>query len=177
MDALAFDERFDEDDFISLRTRWMREREEHFDSLHDKDFDTRFRLTKPTVLSVLKSIEDKIEFPTNMTRNCIERFYGVWKRRFPCMAIGLGVSLENSFQIVIATAVLLNIARRSGEATPPDDSQVINLCIIFPASWDALLAHGNINNGKMDTGRTQRTNPNYRRRCDFVTNYFAQLAR
>ncbi|KOB68249.1 Uncharacterized protein OBRU01_18488 [Operophtera brumata] len=171
--AVAFDERFDEGDFISRRPRWIREREEHFDSLDDKDLVTRFRLTKPTVLSVLKSIEDKIEFPTNIramfeqghygnsvlvgdadyacnsymmtpleycntaaenlynesqirTRNCIERLFGVWKSRFPCMAIGLGVSLENSFPIVIATAVLHNIARRSGEATPPDDNQVIN---------------------------------------------------
>lgn len=64
--ALAFDERYDEDEFIARRPRWIREREEHFDTLDDKDFVTRFRLTKPTVLSVLESIEDKLEFPTNM---------------------------------------------------------------------------------------------------------------
>lgn len=64
--SLAFDEYFDEDEFVVRRSRWIREREEHFDTLDDKDFVTRFRLTKPTVLSILESIEDKIEFPTNM---------------------------------------------------------------------------------------------------------------
>lgn len=35
-------------------------REKHFNTLDDKNF-----VTKPTVMSVLESIEDKIEFPTN----------------------------------------------------------------------------------------------------------------
>ncbi|CAH2088543.1 unnamed protein product [Euphydryas editha] len=49
-------------------------------------------------------------------RNCVERSFGVWKGHFPSMAIGLGVSLQNSFPIIIAIfiAVLHNIARRSG---------------------------------------------------------------
>lgn len=102
------------------------------------------------------------------TRNCVERLFGVWKRRFPSMAIGLGVSLQNSFPIIISTAVLHNIARRSGEDTPPNDSHVIN-----PDTWDALLAEGNINNGNMDADR-QRSNPNFRRRTELVTNYFSQ---
>lgn len=105
------------------------------------------------------------------TRNCIERSFGVWKRRFPAMAIGLGVSLQNSFPIIIATAVLHNIALRSGETTPPNDNQVIN-----PAFWDTILALGNINNGSMDAGRSHRNNPNYRRRSEIV-NYFRELAR
>lgn len=70
------------------------------------------------------------------TRNCIERLFWVWKRRFPAMAIGLGVSLQNSFPIVIATVVLHNLARRSGEDTPPDDKDVVN-----PAIWDSFGAH------------------------------------
>lgn len=64
--ALAFEDSDDDDEFVVRRPRWIREREEHFDTLDDKDFVTRFRLTKPTVLSVLESIEDKIEYPTNM---------------------------------------------------------------------------------------------------------------
>lgn len=102
------------------------------------------------------------------TRNCVERLFGVWKRRFPAMAIGLGVAVKHSFPIIIATTVLHNIARRSGEETPPNDNEVIN-----PASWDAILNQGNINTGNGD-GRLQRTNPNHRRRNEFVTNYFAQ---
>ncbi|XP_045763464.1 putative nuclease HARBI1 [Maniola jurtina] len=364
--ALAFDDSDTDEEYIVRRPRWIREREQHFDTLDDKDFVTRFRLTKPTVLSVLESIEDKLEFPTNInysvapinqllcalrfyatgcyqvtaadlcgfststahrivhrvsaaiaslrtqhiyfpelpdeirdtqrefyerarfpcvigaidcshvkfikspggenpeifrnrkhyfslnvqaicnakleftdvvarwpgsthdsyifsncyrramfeqgrygnavlvgdagyacnnymmtpldqcnteaenlyneshirTRNCVERLFGVWKRRFPAMAIGLGVSVQHSFPIIIATAVLHNIARRSGETTPPDDNIIIN-----PASWDAILADGNINIANMNAARTQRTNPNHRRRHEFVTNYFAQLER
>ncbi|XP_028159038.1 putative nuclease HARBI1 [Ostrinia furnacalis] len=365
--SLAFEENFDEEEFPVRRSRWIREREEHFDTLDDKDFVTRVRLTKPTVLSVLESIEDKIEFPTNInnsvspinqllcalrfyatgcyqmtaadlcgfststahrivhkvstaiaslrprhiyfpqlpdeirqtqidfykratfpyvigaidcthikfikspggenpeifrnrknyfslnvqaicnakleftdvvarwpggthdsyifnncyrramfeqghygsallvgdagyacnnymmtpldqcntgaenlynesqirTRNCVERLFGVWKRRFPAMAIGLGVSVHNSFPIIIATAVLHNIARRRGECTPPNDNQVIT-----PESWDTILALGNINNGNTNESRAQRrSNPNHRRRHEFITNYFAQLAR
>lgn len=103
------------------------------------------------------------------TRNCMERLFGVWKKRFPAMAVGLGVTVEHSFPIIIATAILHNIARRSGESMPPNDNQIIN-----SASWDALLALGNINNGNVDIQRAQRINPNYRRRSEIVTNYFAR---
>lgn len=64
--ALAFEDSSDDEDLFVRRPRWIRVREECFDTLDDKDFVTRFRLTKPTVLSVLESIEDKIEFPSNM---------------------------------------------------------------------------------------------------------------
>ncbi|CAH2088598.1 unnamed protein product [Euphydryas editha] len=82
--SLAFEE--DEEDKCILRRpwrpRWIRERE-HFDTLDDQDFVTRFRLTKATVLSVLESIEDKLEFPSNMNDSispinqllCALRFY------------------------------------------------------------------------------------------------------
>ncbi|CAH2088597.1 unnamed protein product [Euphydryas editha] len=106
------------------------------------------------------------------TRNCVERLFSVWKRRFPSMAIGLEVSLQNSFPIIIATAVLHNIARRSVESTAPNDSMIIN-----PVSWDAVLARGNINNVNIDAVRTPRNNPTYRRRNEIITNYFSQLAR
>lgn len=57
----------DEDDFVVRRPRGVRERAEDFDNLDDVDFVTRFRLTKPTVLTVPESIEDKIEYPTQRT--------------------------------------------------------------------------------------------------------------
>lgn len=101
------------------------------------------------------------------TRNCIERVFGVWKKRFPAMAIGLGVSVQNSFPIIIATAVLHNIAKRSGEATPSYDTQVVN-----PTSWDNLIALGDTHNVNINT--SQRDNPNYRRRSELIANYFTQ---
>ncbi|XP_036150400.1 putative nuclease HARBI1 [Monomorium pharaonis] len=111
------------------------------------------------------------------TRNSIERLFGVWKRRFPVMALGLRVSVKNSFPIIIATVVLHNIARRAGEDVPPDDHE-----IILPAPWDILLAEGNIDENylinlqcRLDRPR-QRENPNHRERRALVDNYFEKLA-
>lgn len=53
------------------------------------------------------------------TRNTIERCFGVWKRRFPVMAIGCRCKVENVMPIVVATAVLHNIACELNEDIPP----------------------------------------------------------
>ena len=45
------------------------------------------------------------------TRNTIERLFGVLKRRFPCLHFGLRVHLQTSMSVIVATAVLHNIAR------------------------------------------------------------------
>lgn len=94
------------------------------------------------------------------TRNSIERLFGVWKRRFPAMALGLRVNVKNFFPIIIATVVLYNIARRAGEDVPSDDHE-----IILPAPWDILLAEGNIDHlinrqCRLERPR-QKENPNY----------------
>lgn len=44
------------------------------------------------------------------TRNVVERLYGVWKRRFPCLSMGLRVKLDTALNIIVATAILHNIA-------------------------------------------------------------------
>src|SRR5436190_1947918 len=44
------------------------------------------------------------------TRNVIERTFGVLKRRFPCLSLGLRVSVEKVLLIIVATCVLHNIA-------------------------------------------------------------------
>jgi len=67
------------------------------------------------------------------TRNPIERVIGVFKRRFPAMALGLRLSLENSFPVFVATAVLHNIAVQSREDLPPDDHG-----ILLRAPWEEL---------------------------------------
>lgn len=99
------------------------------------------------------------------TRNSIERMFGIWKRRFPVMAIGLRVKLENIFPIITATAVLHNIARRHGEETPPDDD-----ALVLSVPWDAILAEGQIT----DNGGRQRDNIHHRTRRILIENYFGQ---
>ncbi|XP_011862970.1 PREDICTED: putative nuclease HARBI1, partial [Vollenhovia emeryi] len=50
------------------------------------------------------------------TRNCIERVFGIWKRRFPILALGSRFqTVEKVLPVIVATAVLHNIARRSGD--------------------------------------------------------------
>ncbi|KAJ8931584.1 hypothetical protein NQ314_015480 [Rhamnusium bicolor] len=50
------------------------------------------------------------------TRNPIERFFGVFKRRFPVLALGIRLNVHKVEAIVVACAVLHNIARQMGEA-------------------------------------------------------------
>ncbi|XP_050065881.1 putative nuclease HARBI1 [Aphis gossypii] len=52
------------------------------------------------------------------TKNAIERSYGVWKKRFPVLAVGINMKLESVESIIVATAVLHNIACYFGEQTP-----------------------------------------------------------
>ncbi|XP_015189433.1 PREDICTED: putative nuclease HARBI1 [Polistes dominula] len=56
------------------------------------------------------------------TRNIVERTYGVWKRRFPCLSRGLTTKLLCSTTIVVACAVLHNMSLRFNDNLPDDDS-------------------------------------------------------
>ena len=58
------------------------------------------------------------------TRNVVERQYGVWKRRFPVMSLGLRCKFENISNIIVATAVLHNIATAAREIEPPEDPEI-----------------------------------------------------
>ena len=49
------------------------------------------------------------------TRNVVERGIGLWKRRFPAMHTGLRVDIQNCQPIVVASAVLHNIAINNRE--------------------------------------------------------------
>ncbi|GLV46575.1 uncharacterized protein CBL_20880, partial [Carabus blaptoides fortunei] len=53
------------------------------------------------------------------TRNSVERSYGVWKRRFPVLSLGLRLKLVRIEAVIIATAVLHNIACEMNETLPP----------------------------------------------------------
>jgi hypothetical protein len=52
------------------------------------------------------------------TRNPIERCFGCWKRRFPILALGIRLNLEKVEAIVVATAVLHNIATFMSDEAP-----------------------------------------------------------
>ncbi|KAI8114680.1 putative nuclease HARBI1 [Lucilia cuprina] len=52
------------------------------------------------------------------TRNPVERCFGVWKQRFPCLLDGLTISLSNAKTLIVALAVLHNIAIEENDPLP-----------------------------------------------------------
>jgi nuclease HARBI1 len=59
------------------------------------------------------------------TRNTVERQYGVWKRRFPCLDLGIrSPYLQRIQNIITATAILHNVALDQRNPEPPNEPQV-----------------------------------------------------
>lgn len=52
------------------------------------------------------------------TRSTVERMFGVWKRRFPVLKMGIRNKLPTAKIIIIATAVLHNMAIDAGNPMP-----------------------------------------------------------
>ncbi|KAK4876120.1 hypothetical protein RN001_012542 [Aquatica leii] len=59
------------------------------------------------------------------SRNLVKRLFGVWKRRFPVLSLGIRLSLATTQAVVIACAVLQNIAIDRNEDQPPDNPNVV----------------------------------------------------
>lgn len=53
------------------------------------------------------------------TRNSVERAFGVWKRRFPCLDMRLQHKPHRAVQIITACAALHNLACLRKEPHPP----------------------------------------------------------
>lgn len=100
------------------------------------------------------------------TRNPVERSYGVWKRRFPVLAMGMRVKLDKTLVIIVATAVLHNILRRRGEQIPQDDPE-----LQLPAPWEDIIRSGQIGNN-MNQDSTQNSGA----REALIANYFQRYA-
>ncbi|XP_022203737.1 putative nuclease HARBI1 [Nilaparvata lugens] len=77
--------------------------------LGDSGYPCQSYLLTP-VLNPQTEAECRYNIAHNKTRNCIERTFEVWKRRFSCLSLGLRTRLETTLDIIIATAVLHNIA-------------------------------------------------------------------
>ncbi|PSN48038.1 hypothetical protein C0J52_09099 [Blattella germanica] len=61
-----------------------------------------------------------------MTRNTVERQYGTWKRRFPILKLGIRSSLNTAMDIIVATAVLHNIAIDTRDEDPLQDVTLLD---------------------------------------------------
>lgn len=95
------------------------------------------------------------------TRNTIERSFGIWKRRFPILALGIRLNYAKVEAVVVATAVLHNIARIMRDPDPPINEE-IEAAVNFVAGVPVLQNnnYGGINN---------------RVRHSLITEYFQNL--
>lgn len=67
----------------------------------------RYLLTP--VVNPLQRAEQRYNRAHKKTRNIIERMFGIWKQRFPCLKRGLLTKVETAIAVICATAVLHNI--------------------------------------------------------------------
>lgn len=90
--------------------------------------------------------------------------FGLWKRRFPINAYGCRLKLDNTLIVIVATAVLHNIAQDMGEdEIPPVEGDLHEL--------NVLIEEGNIpvipEEGNNGGGNNVRLN--------FLNDYFSRL--
>ncbi|XP_016660548.2 putative nuclease HARBI1 [Acyrthosiphon pisum] len=83
---------------------------------------------KPYLLTSISNPVGRIQMLYNesqiRTRNVVERSFGVWKRRFPVLSLGLRLQLKTVQAIIVATAVLHNICREMKEDLPNDNFEL-----------------------------------------------------
>lgn len=81
------------------------------------------------------------------TRNPVERCYGVWKRRFPVLATGIRLKKSVIESVIVATAVLHNIACYQREDVPPiNDIQDEAINFVNGASNNPIVENRNSEN-------------------------------
>ncbi|RZC42825.1 DDE Tnp 4 and/or Plant tran domain containing protein [Asbolus verrucosus] len=95
-----------------------------------------------------------------LTRNSIERCFGVLKRRFPCLQIGLRVNLALITQIIVTCAALHNIFKEQNDIFEHDGQDIIEGD--FDEDFDILLHYN------------QNDNVNYATRTAFISTVFAR---
>ncbi|XP_041983240.1 putative nuclease HARBI1 [Aricia agestis] len=80
------------------------------------------------------------------TRNTVERQYGVIKRRFPALAMGLRIKLERACNVIIACCILHNICVDFGEDVPPTPDE------LDEDTLNRRIQDGQIENQTLDFG-------------------------
>jgi hypothetical protein len=86
---------------------------------------------KPYLMIPLRKPSNETEMKYNKahisTRNTVERQYGVWKRRFPCLSLGLRLKVETTAIVIVACAVLHNFCIQRKESLPYVDYELETL--------------------------------------------------
>lgn len=101
----------------------------------DKGYENNERLITP-LTSVNSEAESLFNESLIRTRNTVERSYGVWKRRFPILSLGIRMACKKVQSIIVATAVLHNIccqnADKEAPSLPPEVERAIEQVLSVP---------------------------------------------
>ncbi|CAG4999783.1 unnamed protein product [Parnassius apollo] len=137
--------------------------------VHRRSADKFYRIAGfPRVLGAIDGTHIRIQSPFSeaehryneahiKTRNTIERAFGVWKRRFPVVALTLRLSIPNMQAVIIATTVLHNICRNHNLTEIPSEVEL-------PSIDNSTMPHNVVVN---DIPTNHRT--------DLINNYFMTL--
>lgn len=99
------------------------------------------------------------------TRNAVERLIGVWKRRFPILAYGCRLKLDELYlMIIVATGVIHNICKDNNEDEPPDPQDIERFLEVMVA--DEVPHIPAIQDGRLMGVQT---------RVNLINQYFADL--
>lgn len=104
----------------SLKARFENNGFRNLILLGDSGYALKKYLITP-ILNPTNEVEHVFNESQIRTRNPIERLFSVLKRRFPILSLGIRVSLETAKTIIIACAVLHNIALNMNEPDPIND--------------------------------------------------------
>ncbi|KAJ8930179.1 hypothetical protein NQ314_017043 [Rhamnusium bicolor] len=96
------------------------------------------------------------------TRNPIERLFGIWKRHFPVLALGIRLNAQKVEAVVIACAVLHNIAVQMNDGDPLVNNDEIEAAIAFTNNVNNLI-------------NQERRGINDYNRHSLITQYFQNL--
>lgn len=83
------------------------------------------------------------------TRNCIERTFGVLKRRFPILSLGIRLDITKVQCICVVAAILHNIAIDFNEPEPPHLPDEIEAAVLFTNQVPTDNVNGDNNTGIM----------------------------
>lgn len=102
------------------------------------------------------------------TRNVVERLFGQWKMRFPCLWIGMNFRNLNTVQAtIIATAVLHNMCKMYVDSQPPELSESEERLYNLAREQEMRLQQNVIINGGQRLPATIRNN--------LLKNYFENI--
>lgn len=90
--------------------------------------DSGYALKKYLITPILNptiEVEQVFNESQIRTRNPIERLFGVLKRRFPVLSLGIRLSCDTAKVVIIGCAVLHNIAIIMNEPDPVNDPNIV----------------------------------------------------